>query len=179
MLRCCNGSWDSCLNRLSIGGTSYVYNVGKTADASARSSQLSQVLCMTAENMTAYPAAGAKIYWISDGGLRLLAAKASEAAGYKSAETLHQEWVETVRKAFASPALAEMTTSTTAVRGRFGNAVVNATEALAVEYLATKYSAESLLTYFKILRDINDGQRAFQQAFGVSPETFAPISPLI
>ncbi len=78
------------LNPMSIGGTSLVYNVGKTTDANARFNQLAPIICLAAQTMTAYPAPVSKIVWIYDGGLRVMAAKASEAAGYKSFDALRR-----------------------------------------------------------------------------------------
>lgn len=155
--------------------TSYAHiiNVAKATSAEARLNVLARSYTLAAMRMTALPAPPNRIQWLLDGTAQVMVAKASAAAGYKSEEASRQGWAAAVAKAPEPPPLAGLAgVPAAAFVQKHGAAAVSATTALACDYLAARFGPGALANYFTVLRDLNDGPRAFQQAFGMPLAAF-------
>lgn len=155
-----------------LGGVNYVIDTGKTANTEKRLVPLATMAARSAMVMTAHPAPVTGLFWFYEGTTRLTVAKAAAGTGLKSLADARQEWINAVAKA-GSPPLAEMKTTLAPAAKKYGDTAVMATTALAAAYLQEKGSPDGLVRYFNVLRDLNDAPRAFQQAFGMTPEAFA------
>jgi len=154
-----------------VGGMNFVFDTGKAIDSDKSFSNLALTISRNSVVMTARPALAMNVYWIYEGTVRILAAKAEEAAGEKKFADSRQEWIATIQKAGGYPTVTQMNSSLTSAFNHYGEDVSYATTALASEYLISK-SPLSLVHYFTVLRDFNDGRRAFQQVFGMTIEAF-------
>jgi hypothetical protein len=157
---------------VSVNGINAVFDTGKTVDPEHSFSVLASDMSRLAILLTSRPISATKIYWLYEGNARLLVANAAEAAGFGTVEADRQKWIDTIQNAKSYPTLAEMHNTSSPALARYGERVVTATTALAVEYLAEKTSPNKITAYFSILRDLGDGSQAFQQAFGMPLETF-------
>lgn len=158
----------------SIGEQDYVYDIGKAMVYYRDFTPLAFLtVCRNSLIATAQPVSATSIYWFYEGTAQFLTAMAVEATGGKSVADARKEWIITIGKAAEYPPLTQMNKSLTVTNSCYRGEVICATAALAVGYLAEKTNPGALLRYFTVLRDLNDGPRAFQQVFGMSLEAFA------
>lgn len=155
-----------------LGGMNLVFDTGKATNSEIRFFEQALAIYKEAILMTAQPAKAADIHWLYQGEARLLAVNASETAGFKNADSVRQSWIDVIQNAKSYPSLAEMKGSLGPVSSRYGEKLVINTAALAVKHLTEKTSSDKVGQYFVVLRDINDGPKAFKQVFGMELETF-------
>ncbi len=152
-----------------------VVNAKGEARSRERVFDIATVIAAQVFTQVAKPHNPFSVYWLAQGGADVLGARVVETSGLFSVDAYRRVWLDILRRTQSRPDLAVLQDREGgwyAAFDRYGNSVIYDTARTAVLRLIDRAGYGPLMTYFRGLSAGRDPAQVFQEAFGVSLETF-------